>query len=95
MIIFFLQKIALHEINTSRYNEEFHEVCKLGDGEFGSVYKCIHRLDGCTYAIKKSKAPVAGSQYEYVASFSALLCCLEIEKLKYCIEVKVRSSGCP
>lgn len=58
------QKIALHEINTSRYNEEFHEVCKLGDGEFGSVYKCIHRLDGCTYAIKKSKAPVAGSQYE-------------------------------
>ncbi|XP_063403564.1 wee1-like protein kinase [Mytilus trossulus] len=58
------KKIALHEINTSRYNEEFHEVCKLGDGEFGSVYKCIHRLDGCTYAIKKSKAPVAGSQYE-------------------------------
>ncbi|XP_033739704.1 wee1-like protein kinase 1-A [Pecten maximus] len=58
------KKIALHEINTSRYNEEFHEVCKLGDGEFGSVYKCVHRLDGCTYAIKKSKMPVAGSVYE-------------------------------
>ncbi|KAJ8315702.1 hypothetical protein KUTeg_007852 [Tegillarca granosa] len=58
------KKIALHEINTSRYNEEFHEVCKLGDGEFGSVHKCLHRLDGCTYAIKKSKTPVAGSVYE-------------------------------
>ncbi|KAL5010313.1 hypothetical protein ScPMuIL_012618 [Solemya velum] len=58
------KKIALREINTSRYNEEFHEVCKLGDGEFGSVFKCLHRLDGCTYAIKKSKTPVAGSVYE-------------------------------
>ena len=58
------QKLALHEINTSRYFEEFYEVCKLGDGEFGSVYKCINRLDGCTYAIKKSKMPVAGSAYE-------------------------------
>lgn len=58
------KKIALHEINTSRYNEEFYEVCKLGDGEYGSVFKCVHRLDGCTYAIKKSKTPVAGSVNE-------------------------------
>jgi wee1-like protein kinase len=61
------KKLALREINTSRYNEEFHEVCKLGVGEFGSVYKCINRLDGCTYAIKKSKTPVAGSVYERTA----------------------------
>ena len=59
-----LQKIALHEINTSRYNEEFYEVSRLGDGAFGSVYKCINRLDGCTYAVKKSKTPVTGSAAE-------------------------------
>ncbi|KAL3882485.1 hypothetical protein ACJMK2_028822 [Sinanodonta woodiana] len=58
------KKLALHDINTSRYNEEFHEVCCLGVGEYGGVHKCIHRLDGCTYAIKKSKTPVAGSVYE-------------------------------
>ncbi len=51
----------------SRYHEEFHEVCKLGSGEFGDVFKCINRLDGCTYAIKRSKKPIAGSALEIAA----------------------------
>jgi wee1-like protein kinase len=51
----------------SRYHEEFHEVCKLGSGEFGDVFKCINRLDGCTYAIKRSKKPIAGSALEVAA----------------------------
>ena len=63
----------MSEINTSRYVEEFHQVAKLGDGEFGSVYRCVNRLDGCTYAIKKSKMPVAGSVYEYVQTDTWIL----------------------
>ena len=51
----------------SRYESEFHEVCKLGSGQFGSVFRCINRLDGCTYAIKRSIRPVAGSTYEQTA----------------------------
>ena len=61
------KRLALRQCNVSRYHEEFHEVCKLGSGEFGDVFKCINRLDGCTYAIKRSKRPIAGSALEVSA----------------------------
>lgn len=38
--------------------------CFSGIGEFGLVYQCLNRLDGCIYAIKKSIKPVAGSFFE-------------------------------
>jgi wee1-like protein kinase len=59
--------LTLRENNISRYNAEFHEVSKIGCGQFGTVYKCINRLDGCTYAVKKSRKPVAGSADEAAA----------------------------
>jgi len=57
-------KLSLRQINTSRFDEEFHIMETVGNGQFGVVYKCINRMDGCVYAIKKSRFPVAGSSYE-------------------------------
>jgi len=46
--------------NQNRYETEFKQIRLLGTGAFGEVYQCENRIDGCTYAIKKSKRPITG-----------------------------------
>ncbi|XP_030376960.1 wee1-like protein kinase [Scaptodrosophila lebanonensis] len=58
------KRLALHDTNISRFKREFMQVSLIGVGEFGVVFQCVNRLDGCIYAIKKSKKPVAGSSFE-------------------------------
>ncbi|XP_021078467.1 wee1-like protein kinase 2 [Mesocricetus auratus] len=61
------KRSVLRETNmASRYEKEFFEVEKIGVGEFGTVYKCIKRLDGCVYAIKRSTKPLSGLSNESV-----------------------------
>lgn len=37
----------------SRYENDFIQIDLIGSGEFGNVYKCVHRIDGLQYAVKK------------------------------------------
>lgn len=57
----------LQESNISRYNVEFLELGVIGSGHFGRVAKCVNKLDGCVYAVKRSLKPVGGSAEERLA----------------------------
>ena len=37
----------------SRFEADFIQLEPIGSGEFGNVYKCVHRIDGLQYAVKK------------------------------------------
>uniref|UniRef100_A0A1A7WL34 Eukaryotic translation initiation factor 2-alpha kinase 1 n=1 Tax=Iconisemion striatum TaxID=60296 RepID=A0A1A7WL34_9TELE len=46
-------KEGLLQAQTSRYLSEFEEVCRLGKGSYGNVFKVMNKLDGQFYAVKK------------------------------------------
>lgn len=39
--------------NFNKYRNNYNQICKLGNGGFGSVYKVFHRFEKKLYAIKK------------------------------------------
>lgn len=59
--------MSIQESNISRYNVEFVELGVIGRGQFGRVTRCVNKLDGCVYALKRSLRPVAGSAAERAA----------------------------
>ncbi|KOB70082.1 Sid-1-like protein2 [Operophtera brumata] len=46
---------------------EDSDLAGIGRGQFGRVARCVNKLDGCVYALKRSLRPVAGSAAERAA----------------------------
>lgn len=66
---------------------EFYTLGPAGRGAFSEVLQCVHRVDGCTYAIKKNITPIIGDKKRLEAlnevfTLSALQGHLNI--LRYC-----------
>ena len=58
---------ALSLSANSRYLREFKEVNELGSGKYSVVYKCRHLLDGCLYAVKRSRRRLRGASHTKIA----------------------------
>lgn len=39
----------------SRYVDDFEQLAQIGEGSFGTVFKCRKRVDGCLYAVKVTR----------------------------------------
>jgi len=62
------KRVRVSDISITRYEKEFLEVGEIASGEFGTVKKARHRLDGIVYAIKVTKNVVrVNSRDERVA----------------------------
>lgn len=60
-----------------RFRGDFKELSVLGQGSFCKVYKCRHRLDGCLYAVKRSKQKLlaAGERRAALREVQTLAAC--------------------
>lgn len=54
-----IESVTQHQ-SKSRLAEDFDIIGQLGNGSFGTVYKCLSRLDGCMYAVKAAKRKAKG-----------------------------------
>lgn len=43
-------------------SSEFRQVKELGKGGFSIVFRATHRIDGCEYALKRTKNPVSDNK---------------------------------
>ena len=55
------KRLRASDLQVCRYHEEFLQLGEIATGEFGTVIKARHRLDGILYAIKITKDTVQGA----------------------------------
>lgn len=58
-----LSSLYQREKRESYYEQCFEQISKVGEGSFGEVFKVKSKVDGCLYAVKKSKEYFRGEHY--------------------------------
>ena len=56
--------IDVIEESIGRYDQDFIQLDTLGSGEFGTVFKCLNKIDGFYYAVKQIKITVKSTRNE-------------------------------
>ncbi|XP_058824287.1 membrane-associated tyrosine- and threonine-specific cdc2-inhibitory kinase [Topomyia yanbarensis] len=60
-----LSSLYQRDKRESYYEQCFEQIIKVGEGSFGEVFKVKSKLDGCFYAVKKSKEYFRGENYRH------------------------------
>jgi len=58
------KRLRVSDMSITRYQEEFLELANVATGQFGTVIKARHRLDGIVYAIKITKKNLRANSYD-------------------------------
>lgn len=58
-----LNSLYQRDKRESYYEQCFEQITKVGEGSFGEVFKVKSKVDGCLYAVKKSKEYFRGENY--------------------------------
>mmetsp|Transcript_64523 Transcript_64523/g.74101 ORF Transcript_64523/g.74101 Transcript_64523/m.74101 type:complete len:577 (-) Transcript_64523:1673-3403(-) len=66
------------QILDSRYHNDFEELECLGRGQFGSVFRCRHRLDCLEYAVKCTKNKFKGCNMDTILHEAFALAALSV-----------------
>lgn len=77
LILSLASKLLAKKLSISYYAENFIESERIGSGSYSIVHKCIHKLDGWIYAVKKLKNRIRtnsekNSQLKEVYALAAL-----------------------
>ena len=70
--------IETFEDSTGRYDHDFIQLGVLGSGEFGTVFKCLNKLDGFYYAVKQLRITAKSMRNEalqeaYILASSSMI----------------------
>jgi len=79
------KRVRVSDISITRYECEFLEIDEIASGQFGTVKKARHRLDGIVYAIKISKKALRVNSHDEKMAMNEVFAHAAIMKHKHVV----------